>query len=84
MSLDRQFATAQSRVQEIRTRPNNPDLLELYALFKQATEGDVEGKPPPLIHLKERAKFNAWASKRSLDSETARRQYVELVDRLLR
>jgi len=84
MSLDRQFATAQSRVQEIQTRPNNPDLLELYALFKQATEGDVQGKPPPLMRLKERAKYNAWAAKRSLDSETARRQYVELVDRLLR
>ena len=34
--------------------------LEFYALYKQATEGDVSGKRPGMMDFVGRAKFDAW------------------------
>lgn len=78
-----EFSAAQARVKTLRHRPNNPDLLELYALFKQGTDGDVRGKRPRLMDVKGRAKFDAWAGKRGMNFDEARSEYVALVERLL-
>lgn len=83
MSLDQQFADAQVRVKTLSKRPSNNDLLELYALFKQGTTGDVEGKRPGMLDITGRAKFDAWAAKKGLGKDAARQKYVALVDRLL-
>lgn len=83
MSLDQQFADAQVRVKSLTKRPSNTDLLELYALFKQGTTGDVEGKRPGMLDITGRAKFDAWAAKKGLAKDAARQKYVQLVDRLL-
>ena len=42
-------------------RPSNDQLLDLYAFYKQATEGDVSGSRPGMLDLKGRAKYDAWA-----------------------
>lgn len=84
MALADDFRSAQERVKTLTTRPSNDTLLELYSLFKQATEGDVQGKRPGLLDLKARAKYDAWAGRKGLSQDAAMRQYVELVDRLLR
>lgn len=78
------FEDAQKRVKTLSTRPSNDDLLELYALFKQATVGDVTGSRPGMLDLKGRAKFDAWARKKSVAKEQAMGLYVALVDRLTR
>jgi acyl-CoA-binding protein len=83
MSLDQRFTEAQERVKTLTTRPSNQDLLDLYALFKQATAGDVSGKKPGLFDLKGRAKFEAWEGRRGMGAEAAKEAYVALVDRLL-
>jgi acyl-CoA-binding protein len=83
MSLSDDFKAAKDRVQALKTRPSNESLLELYSLFKQATEGDVVGKRPGLLDLKGRAKFDAWAGRKGMDRDTAMQQYVALVDRLV-
>ena len=57
-------------------------LLILYSLFKQATEGDVQGEKPSRINFKERAKFEAWDSKKGLSSTQAMTKYVEHVNKL--
>ena len=44
----------------LKEAPSNDDLLELYALFKQATAGDVTGSRPGMMDFKGRAKFDAW------------------------
>lgn len=36
-----EFETAAKEVQELKTKPSNDELLKLYALYKQATVGDV-------------------------------------------
>jgi diazepam-binding inhibitor (GABA receptor modulator, acyl-CoA-binding protein) len=83
MALPEDFQSAQQRVKTLSQRPSNDTLLELYSLFKQATEGDVQGKRPGLLDLKGRAKFDAWAGRKGLAREAAMQQYVALVDRLL-
>lgn len=82
MATQEEFEDAQARVKTLKTRPPNEDLLELYALFKQASTGDVQGSRPGMFDFKGRAKYDAWAGKKGLDAESARTQYVALVDRL--
>ena len=76
------FAEAQERVKQLTTRPDNATLLELYALFKQASTGDVEGSRPGMMNIKGRAKYDAWAGKKGLSKDQAREQYVALVQKL--
>ena len=62
--LAERFAEAKGRVEQLTKRPTNDQLLELYAFYKQATEGDVTGSRPGLLDLKGRAKFDAWTKSR--------------------
>ena len=82
MELQTQFETAVSRSKELTQRPSNEELLNLYALFKQATEGDISGERPGGFDFKANAKFDAWLSHKGKAKELAMKEYVELVDRL--
>jgi diazepam-binding inhibitor (GABA receptor modulating acyl-CoA-binding protein) len=76
------FADAEARVKKLTERPSNDQLLELYALYKQATVGDVEGARPGMLDLKGRAKYDAWAKKKGVKSDDAKKKYIALVDKL--
>jgi diazepam-binding inhibitor (GABA receptor modulating acyl-CoA-binding protein) len=82
MELAARFEDAQTRVKGLSQAPSNDDLLELYALFKQATAGDVTGSRPGMMDFKGRAKFDAWAKKKGTGKDAAMEAYVALVDRL--
>ena len=71
MELKSVFQQATLDVKRLTARPGNDQLLALYALFKQATEGDVAGKRPGMLDLKGRAKFDAWAARKGLSSAEA-------------
>ena len=77
------FEEAQRRVQGLSRTPSNPQLLELYALYKQSTSGDVTGSRPGLLDVKGRAKYDAWNARKGLPRERAMEEYVALVDRLV-
>lgn len=79
MSLSEQFGEAQARVRKLARTPESRDLLELYALYKQGTAGEVTGKRPGALDFKGRAKYDAWAQKSGLSRDDAMRRYVELV-----
>ena len=83
MSLPERFEDAQRRVKTLSSAPDPSTLLELYALFKQGTVGDVQGSRPGMLDFKGRAKYDAWAGKKGTTSDAAREAYVALVDRLL-
>ena len=76
------FKTALAEVEELPERPGNEDLLRLYALYKQATVGDVEGKRPGMMDFVGRAKHDAWAALEGTSSEDAMQSYVDLVEGL--
>ncbi len=72
-------------VRDVRSLPNEPgtaELLELYALYKQATVGDVSGARPGAFDVRARAKHDAWAKAKGLSTEDAMARYVALVARL--
>jgi len=82
MALSDDFNLAVTQSKELPTRPSNEDLLNLYALFKQATEGDVSGERPGGFDFKAIAKFDAWSEKKGVSKEAAMADYVALVARL--
>jgi diazepam-binding inhibitor (GABA receptor modulator, acyl-CoA-binding protein) len=82
MSLSEKFEDAQKRVNALTSRPSNDQLLELYALYKQATVGDATGKRPGMLDLKGRAKFDAWEGQKGTSKDGAMEAYVAMVDRL--
>jgi diazepam-binding inhibitor (GABA receptor modulating acyl-CoA-binding protein) len=82
MALTEDFQNAVSSSQALTRRPSNEELLELYALYKQATEGDVSGDRPGGFDFKAIAKYDAWAEKKGTGKEQAMQNYVALVSRL--
>lgn len=84
MDLTTSFNDAQTRVKALTASPGNDELLELYALFKQATVGDVTGSRPGMLDFKGRAKFDAWAKKKGTSKDASMQAYIAVVDRLTR
>ncbi|WEM41205.1 acyl-CoA-binding protein [Photobacterium sp. DA100] len=80
--LKASFEQAQVDVKALTKRPSNDELLALYSLFKQATEGDVKGKRPGMFDFKGGAKYDAWEKLKGMDAETAMQQYVDKVSEL--
>ena len=83
MTLAERFADAQARVKTLTAAPSTDQLLELYALYKQGSTGDVDSKRPGMLDIKGRAKWDAWAGKKGQTREQAMEAYVALVDRLV-
>ena len=83
MATQAEFESAVERSKTLAERPGNDVLLQLYGLYKQATDGDVQGKRPGMLDLKGRAKFDAWTGLKGVGREDAMKRYVALVDRLL-
>jgi acyl-CoA-binding protein len=82
MALQDDFNAAVIRSKELTKRPSNEELLDLYALFKQATEGDVSGDRPGGFDFKAIAKYDAWASRKGVTNEQAMQDYIGLVTKL--
>jgi len=80
--LQTQFEAAVSRSHELERRPDNATLLQLYALFKQATEGDVASERPGASDFVALAKWNARAALKGVDNAEAMRRYIALVSEL--
>ncbi|WP_299462094.1 acyl-CoA-binding protein [uncultured Microscilla sp.] len=82
MGLTEDFEAAAARSKQLTKRPSNEELLQMYALFKQASQGDVSGSRPGMMDFKGRAKYDAWAKIKGKDSEDAKQEYVNLVNGL--
>ena len=63
-------------------RPDNATLLRIYALYKQATEGDNEAKKPSFTDMVARAKWDAWAKLEGTTSDEAKQPYIDLIESL--
>ncbi len=82
MELTQQFEQAVADSKNLSERPSNETLLQLYSLYKQATEGDVNGDAPNMFDFVAKAKYEAWSSLQGKSKEDARREYIELVRKL--
>jgi acyl-CoA-binding protein len=81
-SVTEAFEQAQIDVKQLANRPGNDVLLRLYALYKQGTHGDADGRRPGVFDLVGRAKYDAWKAVSGVSKEDAQTQYVALVDEL--
>ena len=82
MDLKSQFEEASVKSKSL-PEQSNENLLKLYSLFKQATEGDVNiEKPSNMFDFKGIAKFNAWDELKGLSKEEAMQKYIDLVKQL--
>ena len=84
MTLTESFEDAQKRVKTLKESPGNDELLELYALYKQATVGDATGSRPGMLDFVGRAKFDGWAKRKGTSKDAAMTAYVATVDRLMK
>ena len=78
--LAQRFADAQARIKPV-TGLGNDTMLELYALYKQATSGDVSGSRPGMLDVRGRAKYDAWAKRKGMGKDAAMTAYISLVDK---
>ena len=76
------FEAAQANAQLLPERPDNPTLLKIYGLFKQATEGDNAAQRPSFSDVVARAKWDAWTARKGLSADEAKQQYIDLIESL--
>ena len=82
-TLEEEFQKAAEDVKNLKTRPSDDELLQIYALFKQSTEGDVKTPRPGLLDLKGKAKWDVWNERKGMTQDEARRAYVARVKQLV-
>jgi len=83
MDLKKRFERATKRVWRLKERPDDIILLELYALYKQVTEGDARSPRPIRDGLVGMAKWRAWRKLRGITVNEAMERYCGIVDRLM-
>jgi acyl-CoA-binding protein len=81
-NLKAAFEKAVAESKQLPEKPDNMTLLKIYALYKQATEGDVEGKRPGFGDMVGRAKYDAWAGAKGKSTDDAMQEYVDLIESL--
>ena len=80
--LEQKFEEAKKRVLELPNKPGNDVMLELYALNKQATIGDINADKPAMFDFVAAAKYNAWGAKKGMSKEEAQQEYIDYVNSL--
>jgi acyl-CoA-binding protein len=83
MELKELFEKAVAESKTLSEKPSNDTLLQLYSLYKQATEGDVNTDPPANpFDFVNKAKYEAWSALKGKTKETAMQEYADLVAKL--
>lgn len=71
-------------VKGLSTDPGNEDKLQLYALFKQATEGPNTKSKPGALDFVGKYKWQAWADLGQMSKTEAQAAYVKKVQQLIK
>ena len=80
--LKAKFEKAVADSKSLPEKPDNMTLLKIYALYKQASAGDADGKRPGFSDMVGRAKWDAWNELKGQPAETAMQGYVDLIESL--
>ncbi len=83
MEQKEQFEKAVLESKSLSQKPDNETLLQLYSLYKQATDGDINTEPPTnMFDFVNKAKHDAWSSLKGKSKEEAMEAYTNLVNKL--
>ena len=80
--LKAQFEQAVAESKSLPEKPDNMTLLKIYALYKQASSGDADGKRPGFSDMVGRAKWDAWNAVKGQSSTEAMKAYIDLIESL--
>ncbi|XP_061677089.1 acyl-CoA-binding domain-containing protein 7-like isoform X2 [Syngnathoides biaculeatus] len=83
MTSAAEFEKAAEDVKNLKTRPSDQELLDLYGLYKQAIVGDVDTERPGLFDMKGKAKWDAWSSRKGMSKDDAMAAYIALAKELI-
>ena len=81
-TLNEQFEQAVADSKNLPERPDNATLLKIYALYKQGSTGDVDGKRPGFTDMVGRAKWDAWNELKGQSQDEAKQAYIDLIEDL--
>lgn len=76
------FESAVAAAKTLLEKPDDNTLLELYALYKQGSGGDVSGDKPGFFDFVGAAKYEAWEKLRGISNEDAQARYIEMIKKL--
>jgi len=76
------FEQAVAESKQLPEKPDNMTLLKIYALYKQASAGDVDGKRPGFTDMVGRAKWDAWNELKGKGNDEAMQEYIDLIESL--
>lgn len=76
------FEQASQDAVSLSKEPDNMTKLQMYALYKQSTKGDADGKRPGMMNPVGRAKWDAWNEKKGMSNDDAMQAYIDLVESL--
>jgi diazepam-binding inhibitor (GABA receptor modulator, acyl-CoA-binding protein) len=83
MELKEQFEKAVADSKNLAAKPGNETLLQLYSLYKQSAEGDINTEAPANpFDFVAKAKYQAWEALKGKTREAAMEEYVALVQKL--
>lgn len=80
--LEQTFEKAAVAVKSLAQRPDDNTMLQLYALYKQGSTGDVQGSKPGFFDFVGAAKYEAWEKLQGMAAAEAQTQYIDLVRKL--
>ena len=80
--LNDTFEAAVAQSKNLSERPDNATLLQIYALYKQATAGDNADKKPSFSDMVGRAKWDAWEKLKGTEADAAKQLYIDLITEL--
>ncbi|XP_020779723.1 acyl-CoA-binding protein [Boleophthalmus pectinirostris] len=80
--LQAQFECAATDVKNLKAKPSDDEMLQVYSLYKQATVGDVNTARPGMLDFMGKAKWDAWEKQKGKAKEAAMQEYVNLVNEL--
>ena len=76
------FEKAVTESKNLPEKPDNMTLLKIYALYKQASVGDAQGKRPGFTDMVGRMKFDAWNELKGKSGDEAMQEYIDLIESL--
>ncbi|CAL8340462.1 unnamed protein product [Boreogadus saida] len=80
--LKAQFDAAAAEVKQLKSKPEDAEMLKIYALFKQASMGDNSTAFPGMFDFTGKAKWNAWDAEKGKSQDDAKTEYIAKVEEL--
>nr|AEZ53129.1 acyl-CoA binding protein [Onychostoma macrolepis] len=77
-----EFQKAAEEVKQLKAKPSDAEMLEIYSLYKQATVGDVNTARPGMLDFTGKAKWEAWEAKEGMSKDDATKAYIAKVEEL--